>query len=67
MGDKPQQNRAVPLLAMTDDRMIATLQKDRHIKLVPRSWWPEKTHTLEPQDPGWWYTVSEEVKFNNTP
>ena len=31
--------------------------------LVPRKWWSETTHTLEPQDPGWWYTVSEEVRF----
>jgi hypothetical protein len=42
---------------------FTTIQKEKHIKLVPRKWWPEKTHTLAPQEPGWWYTISEEVRF----
>ena len=43
--------------------MVTTLLNDRDIILIPRNWWPDKTGSLEPEDQGWWYTVTEPVKF----
>jgi hypothetical protein len=43
--------------------MVTTLRNDQDILLVPRRWWPDKTGSLEQEDPGWWYTVTEPVKF----
>ncbi len=42
---------------------MTTLRNDRDIILIPRNWWPNKAGSLEPEDRGWWYTVTEPVKF----
>ena len=49
-GNKTHQLHALSLLTMKKDRMVAKLQEERHIMLIPRKWCPEKTHTLEPQE-----------------
>jgi hypothetical protein len=42
---------------------VTTLRNDRDILLIPRNWWPDKIGSLEPEDKGWWYTVTDPVKF----
>ena len=56
-------SRAHTLLSKTDKQMVTALRNDRDIILIPRNWWPDKTGSLEPEDRGWWYTVTEPVKF----
>jgi hypothetical protein len=43
--------------------MTTLLRDDKDIILIPRDWWLDKTGRLEPEDRGWWYTVTEPVKF----
>jgi ribonuclease HI len=62
-NNKTHQSRAQTLLDKTDKQMVTTLRNDQDILLVPRRWWPDKTGSLEQEDPGWWYTVTEPVKF----
>ena len=62
--DKAQQHRATLLLTMTNSRRTALIQKEKHILLIPREWWPKKIYTLTPQESGWWYTISGETSFH---
>jgi hypothetical protein len=62
-NNKIHQSRAQTLLAKTDKQMVTTLCNEQDILLIPRKWWPDKTGSLEPEDPGWWYTVTEPVTF----
>jgi hypothetical protein len=62
-NNKTHQSRAHTLLSKTDKQMVTTLRNDRNIILIPRNWWPDKTGSLEPEDRGWWYTLTEPVKF----
>ena len=62
-NNKTHQSRAHTLLSKTDKQMVTALRNDRDIILIPRNWWPDKTGSLEPEDRGWWYTVTEPVKF----
>jgi hypothetical protein len=41
--------------------MVTILRNDQDILLIPRKWWPDKTGSLEQEDPGWWYTVTEPI------
>ena len=58
------QHRAQTLLDMRDEQMVATLQRDKDIILIPRDWWKDKAESLEPEDLGWWYTVNKVIKLN---
>ena len=60
---KTHQSRTQTLLDKTDKQMVTMLRNDQDILLIPRKWWPDRTGSLEPEDPGWWYTVTEPVKF----
>jgi hypothetical protein len=51
------------LLGKSDKQLVTTLRNDRDILLIPRNWWPDKIGSMEPEDKGWWYTVTEPVKF----
>jgi hypothetical protein len=62
-NNKTHQSRAQTLLDKTDKQMVTTLRNDHDILLIPRKGWSDKTGSLEPKDPGWWYTVTEPVKF----
>ncbi len=62
-NNKTHQSHAQTLLGKTDKQMVTILRNDQDILLIPRKWWPDKTGSLEPEDPGWWYTVTEPVKF----
>ena len=57
-GDNTHQRRASSLLDMQENKMMVRMQKEEDILLIPRDWWPDKVHTLEPQEPDWWYVVS---------
>jgi hypothetical protein len=43
--------------------MTVTLQNNKDIILIRRDWWQGKAKFLEPEDLGWWYTVTKAVKF----
>ena len=62
-NNKAHQPRAQTLLDKEDKRMTTLLRDDKDIILIPRDWWPDKVGRLEPEDRGWWYTVTEPVKF----
>ena len=62
-SDLKQQNRAETLLTLSDQKMVKSLQHHRDILLIPRSWWPHLHNTLEQDEPGWWYTVSNEMGY----
>ena len=62
-GNNNHQHRASSLLAMQEEKRMAKILGEQHILLIPKEWWPNKTHTLEPQEPGWWYVVSEVTQF----
>jgi hypothetical protein len=57
------QFRARTLLTMEDKKMAKQLRVDKDIILLPKDWWSDKAGQLEPEDRGWWYTVTEPVKF----
>jgi len=48
---------------MEDKKMAKQLRVDKDIILLPKDWWSDKAGQLEPEDRGWWYTVTEPVKF----
>jgi len=62
-SDQIQQTRAKTLLALPADKMVTSLQHRQDILLIPRDWWPALQGTLEPEEPGWWYTVSREMRY----
>jgi len=62
-NNKTHQSHAQTLLEKEDKRMAKLLRDDKDINLLPRDWWSDKTGRLEPEDRGWWYTVTEPVKF----
>ena len=62
-NNKAHQSRAQTLLDKKDTRMATMLHSDKDIILIPRDWWSDKAGSLEPEDRGWWYTVTEPVKF----
>jgi len=55
--------RAEALLALQDQPMTAALRNNKDILLIPRAWWLNKTESLDPEDPGWWYTVTKAIRF----
>jgi len=55
-------SRAKSLLVMKDTQMTAALQINKDIIPIPRRW-SDKSESLEPEDPGWWYTVPKAMTF----
>jgi len=55
--------RAESLLTMQDIPMTAVLHNNKDILLIPRAWWSNKTKSLDPEDPGWWYTITKTIRF----
>jgi DNA-directed RNA polymerase subunit RPC12/RpoP len=62
-SDQNQQTRAKTLLALPTDKMVTSLQHHQDILLIPRDWWPALQGTLGPEEPGWWYTVSNDMWY----
>jgi hypothetical protein len=61
--DLTQQNRVKTILTLSNKKMVKSLQHHRDILLIPRSWWSHLYNTLEQDEPGWWYTVSNEMGY----
>ena len=61
--DNEQQSRARALLLLTDEQMGTKLQVERNGFLIPRDFSPETVITLEPEELGWCYTVSDSIRF----
>ncbi len=62
-GDNTHQRQDSSLIDMQEDKRMARMQQEKYILLIPKDWWPDKVHTLEPQEPDWWYVVSEVTQF----
>ncbi len=62
-SNNSQQAQARALLALSDDEMAKALKNKQDIILIPKHWWPDAKDTLEPEEPGWWYTVSDVICF----
>ncbi len=62
-SDQNQQTRAKTLLVLPTDKMVTSLQHHQDILLIPRDWWSSLQGTLEPEEPGWWYTVSSDMWY----
>ena len=39
------------------------MQESHDLILLPADWWPLATDTLDPDELGWWYRVSEPIRF----
>jgi hypothetical protein len=62
-SNNSQQARARTLLALSDDKMAKALRNKQDIILIPKHWWQDAKDKLEPEEPGWWYTVSDVICF----
>ncbi len=58
-----QQPRATALLRLNDISMTREMQESHDLILLPASWWPSAIDTLDPDELGWWYRVSEPIRF----
>ena len=58
-----QQTRANALLRLNDISMTREMQESHDLILLPASWWPSAVDTLDPDELGWWYRVSEPIRF----
>ncbi len=39
------------------------MQENQDLFLLPATWWPLAMDTLEPNESGWWYKVSDPIRF----
>ncbi len=39
------------------------MQVNRDLILLPAEWWPSTVDTMDPNELGWWYRVSEHTRF----
>ena len=39
------------------------MQEDQDLILLPATWWSLTIDTLEPNESGWWYKVSDPIRF----
>jgi hypothetical protein len=62
-SDPKQQTRTKAFLALSDEKMVKSVQLHQDIILIPRSWWLDMHNTLGQKEPGWWYTVSNEMCY----
>ena len=62
-SNKNQQARARSLLALSNEKMANAHRRQQDILLIPRLWCSVLQDSLGPEDPGWWYTVSDDIYF----
>jgi hypothetical protein len=43
--------------------MTRALQRKQDILLITKRWWTGLQNTLGPEEPGWWYTVLDDIYF----
>jgi hypothetical protein len=39
------------------------MRENQDLILLPANWWPLAMDTLEPNESGWWYKVSDPIRF----
>ena len=60
---KAQQRRATTLLSFIDIALARDMQEKHDLILLPVEWWPSAAHTIDPGELGWWYKISEPIRF----
>ena len=60
-----QQLRATALLNLNDISLVREMQENRDLILLPVSWWTSAVDTIDPDESGWWYRVSEPTRFRD--
>ncbi len=58
-----QQLRATALLSLKDISLVRKMQENHDLILFPTGWWSSVVDTLDPDELGWWYRVSEPIRF----
>jgi hypothetical protein len=58
-----QQLRATSLLSLNDISLDREMQENHDLILLPSGWWTSVVDTLDPDELGWWYRVSEPIRF----
>jgi hypothetical protein len=58
-----QQLRATALLSLKDTSLSRKMQENHDLILLPADWWPSAVDTFDPDELGWWYRVSEPIRF----
>ena len=58
-----QQLRATALLRLNDISMTREMQENHDLILLPTSSLTSSADTLDPDELGWWYSVSEPIRF----
>jgi hypothetical protein len=58
-----QQRRATVLLNLSDISLVREMQENHDLILLPGEWWPSAVDTMDPNELGWWYRVSEPTRF----
>jgi hypothetical protein len=57
------QQMTTALLRLNDISMTREMQESYDLILLPLSWWSSAVDTLDPDELGWWYRVSEPIRF----
>ena len=60
---RAHQLRATTLLNFNSISLPRDMQEKHDLILLPAEWWPSAAHTIEPGELGWWYKISEPVRF----
>ncbi len=58
-----QQLLVTDLLSLNDISLVRKMQENHDLILLPASWWTSAIDTLDPDEFGWWYRVSEPIHF----
>jgi hypothetical protein len=58
-----QQLRTTTLLSLKDISLVRKMQENHDLILLPAVWWPSAVNSLDPDELGWWYRVSEPIRF----
>ena len=60
-----QQLRATTLLNLNDISLVREMQENRDLILLPAEWWSSAVDTIDPDESGWWYRVSEPTRLRD--
>jgi hypothetical protein len=62
-SDHDQQLRTTALLSLKDTSLARKMQENHDLILLPAGWWSSAVDTLDPDELGWWYRVSESIHY----
>ena len=60
-----QQLRTTALLNLNDISLVREMQENHDLILLPVEWWSSAVDTIDPDESGWWYRVSEPTRFRD--